>query len=71
MPLSIKVAGMSNSLTFYDRQKLEYWLRTKQSLRAIAKIMRRNHSVLVREQKRNGDGNRKCGIKQSLPSYQN
>lgn len=50
---------MSNNLTFYDRQKLEYWLRTKQSLRAIAKIMRRDHSVLVRELKRNGDGKRK------------
>lgn len=50
---------MSNSLTFYDRQKLEYWLRTKQSLRAIAKIIRRDHSVLVRELKRNGDGKRK------------
>jgi IS30 family transposase len=59
MALSIKVAGMSNNLTFYDRQKLEYWLRTRQSVRAIAKIMRRDHSVLVRELKRNGDGNRK------------
>jgi len=49
---------MSNCLKFYDRQKLEYWLRTKQSLRAIAKIMRRDHSVLVRELKRNGDGKR-------------
>lgn len=59
MALLIKVAGMSNSLTLYDRQKFEYWLRTKQSLRAIAKIMRRDHSVLVRELKRNGDGIRK------------
>lgn len=50
---------MSNSLTFYDRQKLGYWFRTKQSLREIAKIMRRDHSVLVRELKRNGNGNRK------------
>lgn len=50
---------MSNSLTLYDRQKFEYWLRTKQSLRAIAKIMRRDHSVLVRELKRNGNGKRK------------
>lgn len=50
---------MSNCLTFYDRQKLEWLLRTKQSLRAIAKIMRRDHSVLVRELNRNGDGNRK------------
>lgn len=59
MALLIKVVGMSNSLTLYDRQKFEYWLRTKQSLRAIAKILRRDHSVLVRELKRNGDGKRK------------
>ena len=50
---------MSNCLTFYDRQKFEYWLRTKQSLRAIAKVMKRDHSVLVRELKRNGSGDRK------------
>lgn len=50
---------MSNDLKFYDRQKLEYWLRTRQSIRAIAKIMRRDHSVLVRELRRNSDGNRK------------
>lgn len=50
---------MSNNLTLYDRQKLEYWLRSKQSVRVIAGIMRRDHSVLVRELKRNGDGNRK------------
>lgn len=50
---------MSNNLTFYDRQKLEYWLRTKQSLRAVARIMRRDHSVLVRELNRNAYGDRK------------
>jgi transposase, IS30 family len=58
MALTIKVASMSNNLKFYDRQKLEYWLRSKQSLRAIAKIMKRDHSVLVRELKRNADGDR-------------
>lgn len=58
MALSIRVAGMSNCLTLYDRQKLEHWLRTKQSLRAIAKIMRRNHTVLVRELRRNSNGQR-------------
>jgi IS30 family transposase len=58
MPLPITVAGMSNDLKLYDREKLEYWLRTKQSLRAIARIMGRDHSVLVRELKRNADGNR-------------
>jgi IS30 family transposase len=50
---------MSNELKLYEREKLEYWLRTKQSLRMIAKIIRRDHSVLVRELKRNGFGNRK------------
>lgn len=50
---------MSNNLTFYDRQRLEYWLRTKQSLRAIAKIIRRDHSVLIRELKRNSNNSRK------------
>lgn len=59
MALTIKVVNMSNSLTFYDRQKLEYLFRTKQSTRAIAKLMRRDHSVLVRELKRNGFGERK------------
>lgn len=50
---------MSNSLTFYDRQMLEYWLRSSQSMRAIARILRRDHTVLVRELARNGSGDRK------------
>ncbi len=50
---------MSNDLKLYDREKLEYWLRTEQSIRAIARIMKRDHSVLIRELKRNGNGNRK------------
>lgn len=45
---------MSNELNLYDRQQLQYWLRTKQSLRAIAKIIRKNHSVVSREIRRNG-----------------
>jgi IS30 family transposase len=49
---------MSNDLTFYDRQKLQYWLRTKQSLRAIARIMRKDHSVISREILRNGSRGR-------------
>jgi len=53
MTKTISVVDMSNNLKFYDRQQLEYWLRTKQSMRAIAKIMRRDHSVIVRELKRN------------------
>jgi IS30 family transposase len=50
---------MSNELTLYDRQKLQYWLRTKQSLRAIAAIMRKDHSVISREIKRNGSNRKK------------
>ena len=53
MTKTIKVVDMSNNLKFYDRQKLEYWLRTKQSIRAIAKIIGRDHSVIVRELRRN------------------
>ena len=34
------------NLTFYEREKLEYWLRTKMGIRAIAKVMRRDHSVI-------------------------
>lgn len=45
---------MSNELTIYDRQKLQYWLRTKQSLREIAEVIRKDHSVLSREIRRNG-----------------
>ena len=59
MALTIKVVHMSNNLTFYDRQKLEYWLKSKQSLRKLAVVMKRDHSVLVRELKRNSDGDRK------------
>lgn len=50
---------MSNELNLYDRQKLQYWLRTKQSLRAIAKIMRKDHSVVSREIRRNGSNRKK------------
>lgn len=50
---------MSNDLTFYDRQKLQHWLRTKQSLRAIARIMRKDHSVISREILRNSSRGRR------------
>ena len=50
---------MSNNLTLYDRQILEYWLRSKQSMREIGKIMKRDHSVLVRELRRNSGGDRR------------
>jgi len=50
---------MSNELTYYERQRLEYWLRTKQSLRSIAKIMRRAHTIISREIIRNGTNRNK------------
>lgn len=50
---------MSNELTYFERQKLEYWLRTKQSLRAIAVIMKRAHTIISREIKRNGTNRKK------------
>lgn len=57
MPLIMSRGCMSNELTQYDRERLQYWLRSKQSLRAIARVMRKDHSVIVREIQRNG-GNR-------------
>ncbi len=59
MALSIKVARMSNELKFYERQMLEYWLRTKMSLRDISKIMRRAHTIISREIRRNGSSRQK------------
>lgn len=50
---------MSNEITYYERQRLEYWLRSKMSLRAIGKTMRRTHTILSREIRRNSDGDRK------------
>lgn len=50
---------MSNELKYYDRQKLEYWLRTKMSLRKIAKIIRKDVSVISREIARNSSGRKK------------
>ncbi len=49
---------MSNDLTNYERQMLQRWFRTKMSLREIAEIMRRTHSVLSKEVNKNGGGNR-------------
>ena len=49
---------MSNDLTQYEREMLQYWLRTKQSLRRIAKVMKRTHSVLSKEINKNGGGER-------------
>lgn len=50
---------MSNELTFYDRQMLQYWLRSKRSMRSIAKIMRKDVSVISREIKRNSSSRNK------------
>lgn len=50
---------MSNEFTFYERQMLEYWLRTKQSLREIGEAMRRTHTILSREIRRNGTNRNK------------
>ena len=50
---------MSNDLTNYEREMLQYWLRTKMSLRKIGKVMRRTHSVLSKEINKNGCGVRK------------
>lgn len=49
---------MSNDLTNYERQELQRWLRTKMSLREIAGILRRTHSVLSKEINKNGGGER-------------
>lgn len=59
MTLFIKAANMSNELTYYERQHLEYWLRSKMSLRKIAKIMRRVHTIISREILRNGTNRKK------------
>lgn len=50
---------MSNEFTYFERQKLEFLLRTKQTLRAISKVMRRSHTILSREIRRNGDNRKK------------
>lgn len=43
---------MSN-LTFYERQKIEFYLRLKLGAREIARRIGRNHAVILREIKRN------------------
>lgn len=44
---------MSNRLTLYEREKIEFCLKHNQSMRKIAKYIRRDHSVVVREINRN------------------
>jgi len=59
MTLTIRGGTMSNEFTFFERQKLEYLLRTRISIRKIAIVMRRNHSILSKEIRRNGDNREK------------
>ena len=47
---------MSNELTFFEREKLQFYLKTSLSLRSIARLLLRNHSIVVREIKRNSSG---------------
>lgn len=47
---------MSNELNFFDRQRLQFWFRTKLSLRKIAGLINKDHSVVIREIKRNSSG---------------
>jgi transposase, IS30 family len=56
-----------NLLTFYERQRIEYYLRLKMGRRTIAKRLKRDHSVIVREIKRNQD---KDGIYQARLAQQ-
>lgn len=59
MALNIRVEYMSNEVTFFERQKLEYLLRTTMSIREISSIVRRNHTIVSREIRRNGDSRKK------------
>jgi transposase, IS30 family len=61
---------MSNDVTFFERQKLQYLLRTKLSMRAIAKIMRRNHTIVIREVKRNGGSREKYRADNAQKQYE-
>lgn len=44
---------MSKRLTFYERQRIEYWLGAKVKITMIARILHRDHSVISREVRRN------------------
>lgn len=43
----------NHPLTFYERQQIEFYLRLKLKKREIARRLKRNHSIIVREVKRN------------------
>lgn len=53
-------------LSLPERQRLEFLLLCKQSLRAIGKDMGRDHSVLSRERRRNSDGKRYRAVKAQM-----
>lgn len=59
MPLTINGGHMSNELTYLDRQMIQYQLRTKKSLRNIARVIGIDHSILSREIRRNSSGREK------------
>lgn len=40
-------------ITFYERQKIELYLRGKESVRGISRMLHRDHSVIIRELDRN------------------
>lgn len=44
---------MQQRLTFYDRQRIEYYLRCKIKVTKIAKLLHKDHSVISREIRRN------------------
>lgn len=54
MPLGISIVGMSN-LDLKERKRIEYYWRGKMSVRAIAKLLHRDHTVVARELRRNKD----------------
>lgn len=45
---------MSNDLTFFERQKFQYYAPRKISLRNVGTLMKRDHSILSRELKKAG-----------------
>jgi len=60
-PISQIYAGLEpmhgQEITFFERQRIEHYIRGKISLRQIGEYLARDHSVIVREVKRNKDKN--------------
>lgn len=61
---------MSNDLTYYERQVLQYWLRTKMSLRKIEILMKRDHSILSKEINRNGSNRNRYRADTAQAAYE-